>query len=107
MSFSRSLITYPNIRRKKDAAFIQQASMEEESQLKLFIRGRNISFIKWLGGDSMQFLSLFVFLCLYFVTGIVKLFFFSKKIKLLYMCSIEDMNEFDQIIMFVLCKQIC
>jgi len=47
MSFSRSLITYPNKRRKKDAVFIQQASMEEESQLKL-IRGRNMFFIKWL-----------------------------------------------------------
>jgi len=47
VSFSRSLITYPNKRRKKDAVSIQQASMEEESQSKL-IRGRNMFFIKWL-----------------------------------------------------------
>jgi len=61
----------------------------------------------WLEEDSMQLLSLFVLICLYFIKGIVKLLFICVWRKSFYMCDINDMNDFNPIMTFVLCKMIC
>lgn len=111
MSFSRSLITYPNKRRKKrccfhSASFNGRRITVEAHKRKEYVFHQMASQAIWLEGDSMKFLSLFVFLCLYFIKGIVKLLFICVWRKSFYMCDINYMNDLNSIMTFVMQKDL-